>query len=154
MEPCKINGTTQRPSHAQGLEGKEFFSPSGRGKKMSLTSPPIDQALSLIDPEISAWTFNEQYRDFSPIKTSRCDYAFCQMSEAAYSEASETSILDSGALPRRLRRKITLGTGVGLVCGSQWFAQWCNWNIAFHRGIEHCSSNSRTRASDGRVVAG
>jgi hypothetical protein len=49
MEPCKIHGTTQRPSHAQGLEGKELSSPSGRGKKMSLTSALIDQALSLID---------------------------------------------------------------------------------------------------------
>ena len=39
------------------------------------------------------------------------------MSEAGYSETSETPILDSGALPPRMRRKITLGTGVGFVCG-------------------------------------
>jgi hypothetical protein len=31
----------------QGLEIKETFSTSGRGRKMSLTSPLIDQALSL-----------------------------------------------------------------------------------------------------------
>jgi hypothetical protein len=37
-------------SHAQGLEGKEISSPSGRGRKMSLTSPLIEQALALIDP--------------------------------------------------------------------------------------------------------
>jgi hypothetical protein len=28
----------------QGLEAKEIFSPSGRGRKMPLTSPLIDQA--------------------------------------------------------------------------------------------------------------
>jgi len=43
MEACKIRSTTQPPSHAQGLEGKEISSPSGRGRKMSLTSPLIDQ---------------------------------------------------------------------------------------------------------------
>ena len=52
MEPCKIRGTTQRLPHAQGLEGKEIFSPSGRGRKMPLTSPLIDQAISLIDPVV------------------------------------------------------------------------------------------------------
>ena len=36
-------------SRAQGLEGKEISSPSGRGRKMSLTSPLIDQAFTLID---------------------------------------------------------------------------------------------------------
>src|SRR5215471_3388299 len=38
-------------SHAQGLEGKKTSSPSSRGRNMSLTSPLIDQALTLIDPE-------------------------------------------------------------------------------------------------------
>src|SRR5438445_11715351 len=33
-------------SHAQGLEGKEISSPSGRGRKMSLTSPLIDRDLT------------------------------------------------------------------------------------------------------------
>jgi hypothetical protein len=31
----------------QGLEAKEIFSPSGRGRKMPLTSPLIDQAIGL-----------------------------------------------------------------------------------------------------------
>lgn len=47
MEACKIRGTT--PSHARGLEGKEISSPSGRGRKMPLTSPLIDQAITFID---------------------------------------------------------------------------------------------------------
>ena len=47
MEPCKIRGMT--PSHAQG-EGKELSSPSGRGRKMPLTSPLIDQAFALKTP--------------------------------------------------------------------------------------------------------
>src|ERR1700746_1147794 len=34
-------------SHAQGLEDKEISSPSSRGRKMSLTSPLIDQAFTL-----------------------------------------------------------------------------------------------------------
>jgi hypothetical protein len=33
-------------SHAQGLKGKEIPSPSSRGRKMSLTSPLIDQAIA------------------------------------------------------------------------------------------------------------
>src|ERR1700747_2189027 len=33
-------------SHAQGLEDKEISSPSSRGRKMSLTSPLIEQALA------------------------------------------------------------------------------------------------------------
>jgi hypothetical protein len=37
-------------SSAQGLEGKEISSPSGRGRKMSLTSPLIDQAITRFDP--------------------------------------------------------------------------------------------------------
>ena len=48
MEPCKIRGTTHPSSHAQGLEGKEIPSPSGRGRKMSLTSPLIDRDFSPI----------------------------------------------------------------------------------------------------------
>jgi hypothetical protein len=43
MEPCKIRDDIQRFPHAQGLEAKKMFSPSGRGGKMSLTSPLIDQ---------------------------------------------------------------------------------------------------------------
>jgi hypothetical protein len=39
--------------NVQGLEIKERFSTSGRGTKMSLTSPLIDQAISLIDPSMS-----------------------------------------------------------------------------------------------------
>jgi len=50
MEPCKIRGTTNTSSHAQGLEGKEISSPSSRGRKMSLTSPLIDQALHKFAP--------------------------------------------------------------------------------------------------------
>jgi len=46
MEPNKIRGTTHPSSHAQGLEGKEISSPSSRGRKMSLTSPLIDQAIA------------------------------------------------------------------------------------------------------------
>jgi hypothetical protein len=46
MEPYKIHRTTQPLVHAQGLEGKEISSPSGRGRKMSLTSPLIDQDVS------------------------------------------------------------------------------------------------------------
>ena len=34
------------PPLTYGLEGKEIPSPSGRGRKMSLTSPLIDQALA------------------------------------------------------------------------------------------------------------
>jgi hypothetical protein len=49
MEPCKIRGTTQPSSHALGLEGKEISSPSGRGRKMSLTSPLIDPDFATID---------------------------------------------------------------------------------------------------------
>jgi hypothetical protein len=49
MEPCKIRSTTKPRTHAPGLEGKEMSSPSSRGKTMSLTSPLIDQAISLID---------------------------------------------------------------------------------------------------------
>ena len=37
-------------SHAQGLEGKEISSPSSRGRKTSLTSPLIDQAIALKTP--------------------------------------------------------------------------------------------------------
>jgi hypothetical protein len=47
MEACKIRSTTHPLVHAQGLEGKEISSPSGRGRKMSLTSPLIDQAITL-----------------------------------------------------------------------------------------------------------
>ena len=39
---------TPRLTH-QGLEAKEISSPSGRGRKLPLTSPLIDQAISLID---------------------------------------------------------------------------------------------------------
>ena len=46
MEPCKIRGTTKPRTHAPGLEGKEISSPSSRGRKMSLTSPLIEQAFS------------------------------------------------------------------------------------------------------------
>ena len=46
MEPRRIRGTTNASSHAQGLEGKEISSPSSRGRKMSLTSPLIDQDFS------------------------------------------------------------------------------------------------------------
>ena len=35
-------------SHAQGLEDMEISSLSGRGRKMSLTSALIEQAISLI----------------------------------------------------------------------------------------------------------
>ena len=35
------------PPLTYGLEGKEIPSPSGRGRKMSLTSPLIEQALAL-----------------------------------------------------------------------------------------------------------
>src|SRR5258708_28892734 len=40
-------------SHAQGLEGKEISSPSGRGRKMSLTSPlqKLFSSLNLRDLE-------------------------------------------------------------------------------------------------------
>jgi len=37
------------PPLTYGLEGKEIPSPSGRGRKMSLTSPLIDQAIVLIE---------------------------------------------------------------------------------------------------------
>ena len=46
MELCNIRGTTHPFVRPQGLEGKEISSPSGRGRKMSLTSPLIDQAMS------------------------------------------------------------------------------------------------------------
>jgi hypothetical protein len=49
MDPCKIHRTTQPLVHAQGLEGKAISSLSGRGRKMSLTSPLIDRDLSSID---------------------------------------------------------------------------------------------------------
>jgi len=39
------------PFHPQGLEGKEISSPSGRRRKMSLTSPLIEQAIALFNPE-------------------------------------------------------------------------------------------------------
>src|SRR5262245_38516613 len=42
---------TPRLTH-RGLEGKEISSPSSRGRKMSLTSPLIDQAFTLkIQPQ-------------------------------------------------------------------------------------------------------
>jgi len=48
MEPCKIRRTTKPRTHAPGLEGKEISSPSSRGRKMSLTSPLIDQASATV----------------------------------------------------------------------------------------------------------
>ena len=45
MEPC-IPAARTLVSRTRGLEAKEIFSPSGRGRKMPLTSPLIDQALS------------------------------------------------------------------------------------------------------------
>ena len=42
MELCNLRGTTKPRTHALGLEGKQISSPSGRGRKMSLTSPLID----------------------------------------------------------------------------------------------------------------
>src|SRR5215831_18136500 len=51
MEPCKSRGTTRPSSYAQGLEGKEISLPSSRGRKTSLTSPLIDQAIALFNPE-------------------------------------------------------------------------------------------------------
>jgi len=54
MEPCKIRRTTKPRTHAPGLEGKEISSPSSRGRKMSLTSPLIDQALTRFD----LWSFH------------------------------------------------------------------------------------------------
>ena len=60
MEPSKIRRTPS--SHAQGLEGKEISSPSGRGREMSLTSPLIDRDVTPVDnadwclsAEPSAW---------------------------------------------------------------------------------------------------
>ena len=38
------------PHHEQGLEVKDALSPSGRGRKMFLTSPLIDQAFTLKCP--------------------------------------------------------------------------------------------------------
>ena len=51
--------STARPnasSRAQGLEGKEISSPSGRGRKMSLTSPLIDRDVSTVARELSSPT--------------------------------------------------------------------------------------------------
>jgi hypothetical protein len=45
--------TTDASPHAPGLEGKDAFSSSGRGRKMPLTSPLIDQAITLIEPSAS-----------------------------------------------------------------------------------------------------
>ena len=45
----------------QGLEVKDAPSPSGRGRKMSLTFPLIDQALALIDPQRVMWRFINNY---------------------------------------------------------------------------------------------
>jgi len=54
-------------SHAQGLKGKETSSPSSRGRKMSLTSPLIDQAITPACA-VSSPFFEvcECYGDFSP----------------------------------------------------------------------------------------
>jgi hypothetical protein len=56
-------------SHAQGLEGKEISSPSGRGRKMSLTSPLIEQALAqacaIYSPQKPG---HECYGDISPVR--------------------------------------------------------------------------------------
>ena len=55
MQPRWNHATTAQPDaspHAPGLEGKDAFSPSGRGIKMSLPCPLIDQAISLIDPVV------------------------------------------------------------------------------------------------------
>src|SRR5215475_10845128 len=49
MEPCKIHRMTKPLVHAQGLEGKEISSPSGRRRKTSLTSPLIDRDFSPIN---------------------------------------------------------------------------------------------------------
>src|ERR1700758_4269152 len=39
-----------RSHNEPGLEGKNAISPSGRGRKMSLTCPLIDQAITRFDP--------------------------------------------------------------------------------------------------------
>ena len=53
MEPC-IPAARTLVSRTRGLEAKEIFSPSGRGRKMPLTSPLIDQAFALIEVVLSA----------------------------------------------------------------------------------------------------
>ena len=53
----------QTPHSRTGLEGKEISSPSSQGRKMSLTSPLIDQALTLIHPPAEV---NECHPDLSP----------------------------------------------------------------------------------------
>jgi hypothetical protein len=45
----------------QGLEAKEIFSPSGRGRKMPLTSPLIDQAITLIDTLTGSFECNGDF---------------------------------------------------------------------------------------------
>jgi hypothetical protein len=66
MEPCKIRGTAQPRLHAQGLEGKEISSPSGRGRKMSLTSPLIDPdfAENFVGPLVCFQEFSLRNRAF------------------------------------------------------------------------------------------
>jgi len=58
IEPCKIRGTTQPLGSRTGLEGKEISSPSGRGRKMSLTSLLIEQAIAHFDAgHCQRWRF-------------------------------------------------------------------------------------------------
>jgi hypothetical protein len=55
----------------QGLEVKDALSPSGRGRKMSLTSPFIDQALTqacaFCSPDKRKESANLCYGDISPV---------------------------------------------------------------------------------------
>src|SRR5437867_5206879 len=66
MEPC-IPAARTLVSRTRGLEAKEIFSPSGRGRKMPLTSPLIDQAIAQVCAVYSPLTVNECNRDVTPI---------------------------------------------------------------------------------------
>src|ERR1700758_1823290 len=54
-------------SRARGLEGKKISSPSGRGRKMSLTSPLIEQLLAQARVACSPFAGQRCNRDVSTV---------------------------------------------------------------------------------------
>jgi hypothetical protein len=67
MEPGRRSAARPRLPH-RGLEGKKRTPPSGRGRKMSLTSPLIEQAITLFNPEENVFLIVDECNgDVSPV---------------------------------------------------------------------------------------